>query len=111
MGAFFQLRFPLPNRVMVAHTFNPSTWKTKAGGFLSSRLAWEASQSEFHNIQGYTENPCLEKQNKTKNKKNHTKKKTKKNKKRKTKQKRFPLPKYARFVSCYAFKLMSTEFD
>jgi hypothetical protein len=31
MGAFFQLRFPLPNRVMVAHTFNPSTWKTKAG--------------------------------------------------------------------------------
>jgi hypothetical protein len=25
---------------VVAHAFNPSTWETEAGGFLSSRLAW-----------------------------------------------------------------------
>jgi hypothetical protein len=25
---------------VVAHTFNPSTWEAKAGGFLSSRPAW-----------------------------------------------------------------------
>jgi hypothetical protein len=25
---------------MVAHAFNPSTWKAEAGGFLSSRPAW-----------------------------------------------------------------------
>jgi hypothetical protein len=25
---------------VVAHTFNPSTWETEAGGFLSSRPAW-----------------------------------------------------------------------
>jgi hypothetical protein len=24
----------------MAHAFNPSTWKTEAGGFLSSRPAW-----------------------------------------------------------------------
>jgi hypothetical protein len=28
------------NRVVVAHTFNPSTWEAEAGGFLSSRPAW-----------------------------------------------------------------------
>jgi hypothetical protein len=25
---------------MVAHAFNPSTWKAESGGFLSSRSAW-----------------------------------------------------------------------
>jgi hypothetical protein len=32
---------------MVVHTFNPSTWEAEAGGFLSSRPAWnmESSQS------------------------------------------------------------------
>jgi hypothetical protein len=25
---------------VVAHTFNPSTWETEAGRFLSSRPAW-----------------------------------------------------------------------
>jgi hypothetical protein len=27
-------------QVMVAHTFNPSTWESEEGGFLSSRPAW-----------------------------------------------------------------------
>jgi major histocompatibility complex class I len=26
--------------VVVAHTFDPSTWEAEAGGFLSSRPAW-----------------------------------------------------------------------
>jgi hypothetical protein len=43
---------------MVAHAFNPSTWKAEAGGFLSSRPAWS---TEFQDSQGYTEKPCLEK--------------------------------------------------
>jgi hypothetical protein len=30
----------LLSRVVVAHTFNPSTWEAEAGGFLSSRPAW-----------------------------------------------------------------------
>ena len=38
----------------MAHAFNPSTWETEAGGFLSSRAAW----AEFQDSQGYTENPC-----------------------------------------------------
>jgi major histocompatibility complex class I len=25
---------------VVVHAFNPSTWETEAGGFLSSRPAW-----------------------------------------------------------------------
>jgi hypothetical protein len=25
---------------VVAHAFNPSTWETEAGGFLSSRTVW-----------------------------------------------------------------------
>jgi hypothetical protein len=28
------------SQVVVAHTFNPSTWEAEAGGFLSSRPAW-----------------------------------------------------------------------
>jgi hypothetical protein len=27
-------------QAVVAHAFNPSTWETEAGGFLSSRPAW-----------------------------------------------------------------------
>jgi hypothetical protein len=54
---------------MVAHAFNPSTWEAEAGGFLSSR---PGLQSEFQDSQGYTEKPCLEKQNKTKQNKKQT---------------------------------------
>jgi hypothetical protein len=28
------------SRAVVVHTFNPSTWKAEAGGFLSLRPAW-----------------------------------------------------------------------
>jgi hypothetical protein len=45
---------------VVAHAFNPSTREAEAGGFLSSRPAW--STNEFQDSQGYTEKPCLEKQ-------------------------------------------------
>jgi hypothetical protein len=31
--------------VLVAHTFNPSTWEAEAGGFLNSRLAWSKVSS------------------------------------------------------------------
>jgi hypothetical protein len=52
------------SRAVVAHAFNPSTWEAETGRFLSSRPAW--SKSEFQDSQGYTEKPCLKKQNKTK---------------------------------------------
>jgi hypothetical protein len=42
---------------MVAHAFNPSTWEAEAD-------LW-VLQSEFQDSQGYTEKPCLEKQQKT----------------------------------------------
>jgi hypothetical protein len=45
---------------MVVLSFNPSTWETEAGGFLSS--GQPGLQSEFQDSQGYTEKPCLEKQ-------------------------------------------------
>ena len=45
---------------MVVHAFNPSTWEAEAGGFLSSRPAWS---TEFQDSQGYTEKPCLKKNN------------------------------------------------
>jgi hypothetical protein len=57
---------------VVAHAFDPSTWEAEAGGFLSSRPAW--SQSEFQDSQGYTEKPCLEKQQQQKKTKTKTKK-------------------------------------
>jgi hypothetical protein len=44
---------------VVAQAFNPSTWEAEAGGFLSSRPGWSI-QSEFQDIQGYTEKPYLE---------------------------------------------------
>ena len=28
------------SQAVVAHAFNPSTWESEAGGFLSSRPAW-----------------------------------------------------------------------
>jgi hypothetical protein len=52
-----------PTPGVVAHTFNPSTREAEAGGFLSLRPAWS---TKFQDSQGYTEKPCLEKQNKTK---------------------------------------------
>ena len=42
---------------MVAHAFNPTTWKAEAGGFLS--LGQPGLQSEFQDRQDYTEKPCL----------------------------------------------------
>jgi hypothetical protein len=49
---------------VVAHAFNPSTREAEAGRFLS--LSQPGLQSEFQDSQGYTEKPCLEKQNKNK---------------------------------------------
>jgi hypothetical protein len=48
---------------MVAHAFNPSTWKAEAGGFVSSRQAW---YKEFQDSQGYIKKPCLKKPGKKK---------------------------------------------
>ena len=45
---------------MVAHTFNPSTQKAEAGGFLSSRPALKDNRVT-QDSQGYTEKPCLKK--------------------------------------------------
>jgi hypothetical protein len=33
-------KMPHSGWAVVAHAFNPSTWKAEAGGFLSSRPAW-----------------------------------------------------------------------
>jgi hypothetical protein len=55
---------------VVAHAFDPSTWEAEAGELLSS--GQPGLQSEFHHSQGYTEKPCLEKQNKT-NKRSYSK--------------------------------------
>jgi hypothetical protein len=49
---------------VVAHTFNPSTWEVEAGRFLS--LSQPGLQSKFQDSQGYTEKPCLENKQKTK---------------------------------------------
>jgi hypothetical protein len=48
---------------VVAHTFNPSTREAEAGRFQAGL------QSEFQDSQGYTQKPCLKKQNKTKQQK------------------------------------------
>jgi hypothetical protein len=37
---FFFFFFLKASQAVVARTFNPSTWETEAGGFLSSRPAW-----------------------------------------------------------------------
>jgi hypothetical protein len=66
---------------VVEHAFNPSTWEAETGRFLSS--SQPGLQSEFQDSQGYTEKPCLKKQNKTKQnnppQKNKNKNKTKPN--------------------------------
>jgi hypothetical protein len=54
------LIWPLFSRAVVAHAFNPSTWKAEAGG------GQTGLQREFQDSQDYTEKPCLEKP-KTKN--------------------------------------------
>ena len=60
---------------MVAHAFNPSTWETEAGGFLSSRPP--GVQSEFQDSQGYTEKTCLKKRKKKKRKEKRKRKEKK----------------------------------
>jgi hypothetical protein len=49
--------------VVAAHTFNPSTWKAEAGGFLSLRSAWSTARA----IQ---RNPILKKKKHTNKQKN-----------------------------------------
>jgi hypothetical protein len=44
---------------MVAHAFNPSTWEAEAGDFWVR--GQPGLQSEFQESQGYTEKPCLQK--------------------------------------------------
>jgi hypothetical protein len=48
---------------VVAHHFNPSTWKAEAGGFLSSRTAWS---TEFVPGQPGLHRETLSQKNKTK---------------------------------------------
>jgi hypothetical protein len=59
---------------LVARAFNPSTREQRQEDFWV--LGQPDLQSEFQDSQGYTEKPCLEKQNKTKQ--NKTNKQTKK---------------------------------
>ena len=53
--------------MVVAHTFNPSIWEAEAGGVRGQPglQKWDPGQQDS---QGYTEEPCLEKQNKQTNK-------------------------------------------
>jgi hypothetical protein len=58
-------------RALVAHAFNPSTREAEVVGFLSLRPAW--STEWVPGQPGYTEKPCLEKnQKRKKNKKTLT---------------------------------------
>ena len=70
---------------MVAHAFNPSTWKAEAGGFLSSRSAW--STESVPGQPGLHRETLSQKTKKQKNKnqKPKAKKQKTKNKKQKTK--------------------------
>jgi hypothetical protein len=47
---------------VVAHTFNPSTWKAEAGGFLSFRTAREtlSQTNKQTNKQPFNSNLCLD---------------------------------------------------
>jgi hypothetical protein len=55
---------------VVAHAFNPTTWKAEAGGVRGQ----PGLQSEFQDSQGYTEKPYLEKpKTKTQNKNQNNK--------------------------------------
>ena len=49
--------------LVVVHGFIPSTQDAKTGGSLGVQ-GQPGLQSEFQDSQGYTEKPCLEKQNK-----------------------------------------------
>jgi hypothetical protein len=49
---------------VVSHAINPSAREAEAGRFLSQGQT--VLQSQFQDSQGYTEKPCLKKQNKTK---------------------------------------------
>jgi hypothetical protein len=61
------LKYVNTSRAVVAKAFNLSTWEVEAGRFLISRVRGQTGlQSEFQDSQGYTEKPCLEKQNKNK---------------------------------------------
>jgi hypothetical protein len=40
MSVYSQKRGKKVSRVVVARSFNPSTWEAEAGGFLSSWAAW-----------------------------------------------------------------------
>ena len=53
---------------VVAHAFNPSTREAEAGQADFWVRGHPGLQSELQDNQGYTEKPCLEKQNKTKKK-------------------------------------------
>jgi hypothetical protein len=57
--SYIPLLIKFLNWIVVVHTFNPSTWKAD---FFQGQ---PGLQSEFWDSQGYTEKPCLEKQNKT----------------------------------------------
>ena len=56
------------NQAVVVHAFNPSTQEAKADRSLSSRLAW-STRASIRTGSKATEKPCLEKQNKTKQRK------------------------------------------
>jgi hypothetical protein len=47
---------------VVAHTFNPSTHPSTQG---QADFPVQGQPGKFQDNQGYTEKPCLEKQNKT----------------------------------------------
>jgi hypothetical protein len=52
------------SRVVVAHTFNLSTWEAETGGFLSSRPAWSTKSSRT--AKTIQRNPVLKNQKKKK---------------------------------------------
>ena len=53
----------MQSRAVVVHAFNSSTWEAKAGRFRGQ----PGLQSGFQDSQDYTEKPCLEKKQNTKN--------------------------------------------
>jgi cell division protein FtsB len=70
---------------MVAHTFNPSTWETEAGGFLSSRPARNRVSSRT--ARATQRNPVSKnKQNKQRPKKQTNKNQNQKQANKQTKQ-------------------------
>jgi hypothetical protein len=49
---------------VVVHAFNPSTWETEAGRFLSLRPAWLVYRVSFRTARALQRNPVLENKNK-----------------------------------------------